>query len=73
MAVVNEELKGPVSDPGVTPDLETALGSLQKFKTFPIETVICYHGSKYEGDVYKRIDEITNRYHNGTYTIENFF
>lgn len=66
MAVVNGELQGPVPGPGVTPDLETAIDSLQKFKTFPIETVFCYHGGKFEGNVHKRIDEITNRYHNDT-------
>jgi glyoxylase-like metal-dependent hydrolase (beta-lactamase superfamily II) len=57
MIVHNGELLGPVPDN--TPDMDAALKSLQKFKNFSIETVICYHGGIFNGDVNKRIEELT--------------
>jgi glyoxylase-like metal-dependent hydrolase (beta-lactamase superfamily II) len=52
------ELLGPT--PGNTPDMDTAIRSLQKFKNFEIDTIICYHGGVFKGDIPKRIDELTS-------------
>ncbi|MED4584567.1 MBL fold metallo-hydrolase [Brevibacillus choshinensis] len=56
MIVANGELQGPRAQ--VTPDMDAALRSLKKLAAFPIETVICYHGGIYKGDVKKRLEEI---------------
>ncbi|WP_168118589.1 MBL fold metallo-hydrolase [Paenibacillus sp. HB172176] len=56
MVVANGELHGP--NPANTPNREQAIESLKKLKAFDIDTVICYHGGVYRGDVSKRIDEI---------------
>jgi len=57
MNVNDGKLEGP--NPAVTPDMKLALESIRKFKAFPIETVICYHGGIFKGDVHKSIDELT--------------
>lgn len=57
MVVHDGELLGPRAQ--ATPDMDTALRSLKKLAAFPIETVICYHGGIYKGDVKKRLEEIT--------------
>lgn len=57
LIVHNGELHGPVLQ--ATPDMDTALKSVRKFKDYDIETVICYHGGVFKGDVQKRIDELT--------------
>lgn len=57
MVVANGKLQGP--NPAVTPDLSTALASLRKFKAYPIDNVICYHGGLFQGDVQAVIDELT--------------
>jgi glyoxylase-like metal-dependent hydrolase (beta-lactamase superfamily II) len=56
MIVDNGELLGP--KPSVTPDMETALKSLQKLTEFPIETVICYHGGIYKNNINQRLAEL---------------
>jgi glyoxylase-like metal-dependent hydrolase (beta-lactamase superfamily II) len=58
MIVSNGELLGP--NPDNTPDMETALKSLHKFKNFSIETVICYHGGIFKDNINKRIEELTS-------------
>ncbi|BBI31894.1 MBL fold metallo-hydrolase [Cohnella abietis] len=57
MVVDNGKLQGP--NPAVTPDMQTALASLRKFKAYPIDNVICYHGGLFQGDVQAVIDELT--------------
>ncbi|ACS98785.1 MBL fold metallo-hydrolase [Paenibacillus sp. JDR-2] len=57
MVVDNGELKGPRE--AVTPDMASALQSLKKLKDFDIETVICYHGGVFKGDVQGRIAALT--------------
>jgi len=59
MIADNGELKGPRVD--VTPDMEKAMQSLEKLKAYDIETVICYHGGRIQGDVNKRIARLTDR------------
>ncbi|MEF2967977.1 MBL fold metallo-hydrolase [Paenibacillus sp. M1] len=56
MIVQDGMLQGP--NPVMTPDMPLALQSLRKLKAYPIETVVCYHGGIYRGDVSKRIEEI---------------
>jgi glyoxylase-like metal-dependent hydrolase (beta-lactamase superfamily II) len=56
MVVENGELQGPRAQ--VTPDMEATLRSVKKLAELPIETVICYHGGIYKGDVKKRLEEI---------------
>jgi glyoxylase-like metal-dependent hydrolase (beta-lactamase superfamily II) len=58
MMVINGELMGP--SPEVTPDMDTALKSLNRLKEFQIDTVVCYHGGIYKGDITKRLEELTN-------------
>lgn len=57
MVVNNGELQGP--NPPVTPNMDEAMQSLTKFKAYPIENVICYHGGLYQGDAGARIAELT--------------
>ncbi|MEK8132051.1 MBL fold metallo-hydrolase [Paenibacillus filicis] len=57
LVVDGGNLQGP--NPAVTPDMKLALESLRKLKAYPIETVLCYHGGLFKGDVHKIIDEIT--------------
>lgn len=56
LVVENGELQGP--NPHATPDMEEALRSLKRLMALPIETVVCYHGGIYKGDVKKRLEEI---------------
>jgi glyoxylase-like metal-dependent hydrolase (beta-lactamase superfamily II) len=58
MMVINGELMGP--SPEVTPDMDTAIKSLNRFKEFQIDTLVCYHGGIYNGDITKRLEELTN-------------
>ncbi|WP_344902222.1 MBL fold metallo-hydrolase [Paenibacillus hodogayensis] len=60
MVVHNGELLGP--NPQNTPDMETAIQSLQKFKNFDVRSVVCYHGGLFEGDLHGRINELTAAY-----------
>ncbi|WP_256992179.1 MBL fold metallo-hydrolase [Paenibacillus sp. XY044] len=57
MVVHNGELQGP--NPPVTPNMDEAMRSITKFKAYPIENVICYHGGLYQGDVSARIAILT--------------
>jgi glyoxylase-like metal-dependent hydrolase (beta-lactamase superfamily II) len=57
LVVNGGELHGP--NPGVTPDMPLALESLRKLKAYPIETVICYHGGIFKGDVQQALDKLT--------------
>ncbi|MBP1964359.1 MBL fold metallo-hydrolase [Paenibacillus aceris] len=59
MVAENGELKGP--RPAVTPDMSEALRSLKKLSPFDIETVICYHGGRIQGDMNKRIAELAEQ------------
>ena len=52
----NGKLLGP--NPQFTPDMQTALKSLEKFTKFDIETVICYHGGVYKDNANQRLAEL---------------
>ncbi|MDQ0193041.1 MBL fold metallo-hydrolase [Paenibacillus wynnii] len=58
LTVLDGELYGP--DPRATPNLKEALISLTHFSEYEIKTVICYHGGLYQGDIQKRITELTS-------------
>jgi glyoxylase-like metal-dependent hydrolase (beta-lactamase superfamily II) len=47
-------------NPENTPDMDMAIRSLQKFKNFEIDTIICYHGGVFKGNIPNRIDELTS-------------
>jgi len=53
MLAMDGKLKGP--NPSATPHMEQALQSLKKLIAFDIETVICYHGGRIQGDVTHQI------------------
>ncbi|MDR3573516.1 MAG: MBL fold metallo-hydrolase [Anaerolineaceae bacterium] len=56
MVVGEGHLLGP--RPNATPDMDTAIKSLQKLTQYNIETVICYHGGVYRGQANQRINEL---------------
>lgn len=41
-------------------DIDLSIISLKKLMQYDIETVICYHGGLYSGNVNKRIAELAN-------------
>ncbi|WP_028551555.1 MBL fold metallo-hydrolase [Paenibacillus sp. UNC451MF] len=57
MVVIGGELQGP--NPNVTPNMEQAIESLNKYKQYDIQAVICYHGGLYKGNIRQRLDELT--------------
>jgi glyoxylase-like metal-dependent hydrolase (beta-lactamase superfamily II) len=54
--LVEDQLTGPNSQ--FTHDLIAATASLKKLSRFDIQTVICYHGGVFRGDVNRRIAEL---------------
>jgi glyoxylase-like metal-dependent hydrolase (beta-lactamase superfamily II) len=56
LAVIEGQLLGP--RPQNTPDMDTAIKSLQKLLPYNIETVITYHGGVYQGRANQRITEL---------------
>ena len=56
MVVSEGQLLGP--RPNATPDMETAVRSLQKLIPYDVETVICYHGGVYRAHANQRIKEL---------------
>lgn len=54
--VSDSRLVGP--NPELTPDMGEATNSLKKLARYEIETVVCYHGGHYSGDVNARIAEL---------------
>lgn len=57
LVIHNGELLG--SSPHSTINMEQAIQSLEKFKPFDIETVVCYHGGLLRGNINKRIEDLT--------------
>lgn len=58
LIVLNGQLHKP--DPQITFDMNEAIKSLQKLTQYDIETVICYHGGLYKGDINQRITELAS-------------
>lgn len=58
LRVENDILIGPA--PEHTPDMPTALQSLQKLLPYEIDTIICYHGGVYTSNPSARIAEIAS-------------
>ena len=56
LRVDDGELKGP--SPAATPDMPGALASLQNLLSFPIKTVLCYHGGCFDRSPADRIREL---------------
>ena len=54
--LIDGKLYGP--KPGLSADEEQAIESIKKLTNYDIETVICYHGGIYKGNVNERIKEI---------------
>jgi len=59
MTAANGKLAGPSAS--ATPDMETALKSLHRFKEFDIKKVICYHGGLVAENVNAQITELTKQ------------
>lgn len=55
--VVDGQLVGPNTE--FTPDMDTAKKSLEKFTQYDVDTVICYHGGVYQGNVKERLLDLT--------------
>jgi len=56
----NGMLLGP--DPNYTYDMQEAIKSLEKLLNYDIQSVLCYHGGMYQGNVEESIEKlITNR------------
>lgn len=58
MNLVNGQLVGP--SPQYTYNMAMAIDSLNKLKQFDIQTVICYHGGVFTGQVGQRLEELTS-------------
>lgn len=58
MNVVDGKLVGP--KPEFTFDMKQALESLKKLTKYDVQTVVCYHGGVYTGNVNERIAELAN-------------
>ncbi|BBI31026.1 hydrolase [Cohnella abietis] len=56
LVVRDGQLHGP--DPVSTLDKLTAMQSLNQFSSFNIDTVVCYHGGLFRGNVNERISEL---------------
>ena len=57
--VSDGQLVGPSGS--VTANMDQAFGSLKKLVQYDIETVVCYHGGPYTGDVNTRIAELADK------------
>lgn len=60
LVVEDGRLVGPT--PQLALNMDLAIKSLKKLTYYDIETVICYHGGLYTGDVNKRIEELSKGY-----------
>jgi glyoxylase-like metal-dependent hydrolase (beta-lactamase superfamily II) len=62
MHIREGELFGPMTKPAnmtiPTMDVPTAVKSLEQFRNYPIQKVLCYHGGLFEGDFAAVLDEI---------------
>jgi glyoxylase-like metal-dependent hydrolase (beta-lactamase superfamily II) len=56
LTVADGQLRGP--DPASTLDMETALRSLWKLASLPIDRIVCYHGGMYQGKAGERIAQL---------------
>ena len=56
MAIDEGQLMGPV--PNFTPNIDQALQSLNAFRELDVDTVVCYHGGLFRGDLQQRLDEL---------------
>ncbi|WP_046213728.1 MBL fold metallo-hydrolase [Paenibacillus wulumuqiensis] len=58
MVVEDGQLMGPV--PQHTLNMEQAIQSLNAFRNLDVETVVCYHGGLFRGDLQQRLDELVH-------------
>jgi glyoxylase-like metal-dependent hydrolase (beta-lactamase superfamily II) len=58
LVLIDGALQGP--NPQMTYDIDAAVKSLEKLKSFDIETVICYHGGVYTDGVNERLAELSS-------------
>jgi glyoxylase-like metal-dependent hydrolase (beta-lactamase superfamily II) len=58
--VVDGKLCGP--RPSASSDIEMAVKSLEKYKKYDIDTVICYHGGVFKDNVSGCIEELSKEY-----------
>ncbi|NLB82518.1 MAG: MBL fold metallo-hydrolase [Clostridiaceae bacterium] len=60
LIVDDGQLLGP--RPEFTPELSEAIKSLDKLMQYDIETIMCYHGGLYRGNIRQRIAELAMRH-----------
>jgi len=59
MVIGNGTLQGPVARN--TPDMETALKSVERFLDYDIESVVCYHGGYSNDKINEQIEKIVKK------------
>ena len=61
LSITDGQLSGP--NPQATPDMDTALQSLQEFPRYDMETVVCYHGGLFRDNANRRLEELSPSHH----------
>ncbi|WP_217592081.1 MBL fold metallo-hydrolase [Cohnella sp. GbtcB17] len=61
-AVVIEEGELRIANPQYTLDLEEAVASVRRLMSYEIDTLICYHGGCFQGDVQEALRDLASRY-----------
>lgn len=61
-AVVIEEGELHIANPQYTLDLEEAVASVRRLMSYEIDTLICYHGGSFQGNVREALRDLLNRY-----------
>ena len=56
MFCFNGKLRGPIAH--VTPDLEQAVRSLEKYLAYDVENAVCYHGGLASNDVNNQLKQL---------------
>jgi glyoxylase-like metal-dependent hydrolase (beta-lactamase superfamily II) len=54
-----------IANPQFTLDLPAAIDSIRKLKDLDIDTVICYHGGRFQGDIRKKLLDLLEKYNAG--------
>ncbi|MBB6635556.1 MBL fold metallo-hydrolase [Cohnella thailandensis] len=61
-AVVVEDGELDIANPQYALDLEEAVASVRRLMSYEIETLICYHGGRFQGDIRGALDKLVKRY-----------
>ncbi len=61
-AVVVENGKLEIANPGYTLDLPSAIASVKRLRELEIDTLLCYHGGVVEGNIHTKLNELLSKY-----------